>query len=219
MSRRTPSPEALEALRDAFRRSPPVIPRDFRTAAALAGVTESEARTSWSRGWVGVESIKVQLADERAIQTQSAALLKVEHIVAGASHNAMSLQAELIQLRPVVHALVTNLVASIGELADLDSAAAVAHLARIARVHKDVAAVSQRAVELRRLVDGEATSIIGVKKIEPEAPVDIEQARATADQLARAVQRAENARLLADGAVIERELVRARKEKADDGSN
>jgi hypothetical protein len=113
MPRRRPALTAdeMESLREHFRRSPPSTARDFRTAAAMAGVTESEARRAWSRGFVGVEPIEQQLARERAIASQSVDVLRVEQVVRAAAANAQALQGEMLRLRPVVNALVESLAA------------------------------------------------------------------------------------------------------------
>lgn len=190
MSRRPPTAEQLESLRETFRKLPPSTPRDFKAAGARAGVTEAAARRAYTRGWRGLDPIEAQLAKERAHQQQSVEVLKAESIVRALEANAAHLQAEMLQLRPFVRRLRETLIVRLDELTDLDPASALAHLAKLAKVHKDVANVSHSAVELRRLIDGEATSIIGHKPMAAE-PVDLDAAQAVVDQLARAVRRAQ----------------------------
>lgn len=191
MSARTPTPEQLDALRDCFRRSPPSRPKDFREAAHVAGVSESAARTAWSRGFVGVEPIEAQLARERGLQAQSAELVRVESVVRAAVANAATLQAEMLQLRPVVQKLRENLLLDVNTAAlQVGPEKTIALLDKLARTHGRVAAVSQRAVELHRLVNGEATSIVGVKRLEPDAPMDADATERLIEIARRDAQRA-----------------------------
>jgi hypothetical protein len=199
MSRRLPSTAQFTALREAFRANPPARPRDFRDAGRVADVTEATARRAWARGWPGIPPVEVSLAEERAIAAQLPAVLRVETLVAEATAGAAGLHAELRRLQPAVAALVDVLVtrADLGDTASMAPAIATSELARLARVHRDVLAVVRDAVELRRLVDGEATSIIGIKPM-PLEVVDLDQARAEVDAVDRALRRHEQARQLAE---------------------
>ncbi len=192
MSRRPPTGEQLETLRAVFRRSPPSTPRDFKTAGSLAGVTEAAARRAYSRGWPGIEAIETQLARERHIAAQSAEVLKVERVVTSMKANVVTLQNEVRRLQPVIRALTDNLIGAEADLSVLHPEAAVKTLQRLAKVHKDVAAISAKTVELDRLIAGEATSIVGHKAIESE-PVDIEKAQALNERMNRALRRAQAA--------------------------
>ncbi len=175
-----------------FRRSPPSTPRDFKTAGSLAGVTEAAARRAYSRGWPGIEAIETQLARERHIAAQSAEVLKVERVVTSMKANVVTLQNEVRRLQPVIRALTDNLIGAEADLSVLHPEAAVKTLQRLAKVHKDVAAISAKTVELDRLIAGEATSIVGHKAIESE-PVDIEKAQALNERMNRALRRAQAA--------------------------
>jgi hypothetical protein len=212
MSRKAPGPEALEALREHFRKlGPPSTPKDYKAAAVLAGVTQAVAMRAWERGWPGViEPIEVQLARERAVAKQSADLLRVENIVNGVKTSAVLLLSELRRLHPVVHALVDNLANSHDEIEAMDAEDAVKVMQRLSKVHKDIAAVGAKAVELDRLLENQPTRIVGVRAVEPDAPVDLERARATNEALARAIARAEASALTAASApAAKQELRRA----------
>jgi hypothetical protein len=199
MSRRPPPPEALESLRDIFRRSPPTTPRDFKGAGSEAGVTEPAARRAWFRGWLGIEPIERQLVRERAIAAQNAEVLKAERVVISLKTNAVLLQNEMRRLAPVVKALVGNLLGRLDDLGTLGAETAVRTLQRIAKVHRDVSSISVAAIELDRLVSGEATSIVGVKSMD-DGPADLVAVKAEIEAANRAVRRAEAGaeRLLAE---------------------
>lgn len=198
MSRRLPTADQLAALRETFRASTPARPRDFRDAARGAGVTEATAHRAWSRGWPGVPAFEVALAEERTLAAQLPSVLRVESVVAEVTAGAADLHAELRRLQPAVAAIVDTLVGRVelGEFAAKEPDAAMGQLARLARVHRDVLAVVRDAVELRRLVDGEATAIIGHKAMAPSEPIDLDKARAEVEATMRAIRRAEGAKLV-----------------------
>ncbi len=199
MPRRIPAPEQLEKLRDIFRRSPPSTPKDFRDAAIVVGVGESAARKAYTRGWAGIESIESQLARERAVQAQQADVLKVERLVTAMKTNAVLLQNELRKLHPAVQALAENLASHRDTIADLPPDAAAKLLQRLAKVHKDVAAVSAGAIELDRLVAGEATSIVQHVAAEPPDLETMEKEVAATMRAIERERRKRSAMVLADG--------------------
>jgi len=201
MAQRVPTPEQLDALRDFFRKQPPSTARDFKVAAYATGLTQATAMRAWSRGWPGVAAVEEQLAKERAIAKQSGELLRAEAMVATMKTSAVILQNEMQRLRPAVRALTDNLVASVEDLGGLSPESALKALQRIAKVNKDVAAITGKAIELDRLIAGEATSIVGHRAVEPDAPVNIEVAKATHAALGRAIARNEKAELLRAAAV------------------
>lgn len=197
MSRRIPTPEELNALRDHFRKMPPSTARDFKFARLIAGVSEEAATRAWSRGWPGVEAIESQLARERAVAAQQAEVLKARSIVTTMKANAVVLQNEMRRVLPAVKALTSNLAANLADLEALKPDAAAKLLQRVAKVQKDVTSITAKSVELDRLIAGEATSIVGHRSIEPEAPVDIEQAEAVHAALGRSIARHKKARTAA----------------------
>lgn len=195
MALRTPTPEELDALRDHFRKIRPTTERDFKLAALGAGVSAAAARHAWSRGWPGVsDSIEAQFARESALAAQQAELLKASSMVTSMKANAVILQIEMRRLVPAVKALTTSLVAHVADLESLPPDEALKALQRITKAHKDVAAITAKAVELDRLVAGEATTIVGHRSVEPDPPVDIEQAEAIHAALGRSIARHKKAR-------------------------
>jgi len=189
MSRRPPTPDQLESLRETFRKQPPSTPRDFKAAGVRAGVTEAAARRAYTRGWPGIESIQAQLDAERARQQQSAEYLKAERMNEVFKTNAAILQGEMRRLFPAFKALTDNLLDSLQDIALMPTDRAVKTMLRVVKVYRDAAAVHAKSIEIDRLLAGEATSIVGHKQIEPEA-VDLEKAQAVSEQLARALRRA-----------------------------
>lgn len=167
--------------------------RDFKAAGVRAGVSEAAARRAYNRGWPGIDAIAGQLAKERALHAQSAEVLKAERMVGTLKTNAMSLQGEMRRLYPAVRALTDNLLGSLDHLGVLQPESAVKALQRITKVHKDVAAITAKSVELDRLLAGEATSIVGHKAITADEPLDLEAAQAELDGFARALRRAQSA--------------------------
>lgn len=218
MSRRPPTPDQLESLRDTFRKHPPITPRDFKAAAVRAGTTEAAARRAYGRGWFGVEPIQAQLDGERARQQQSAEVLKAERLVDVLKTSAALLQAELRRVHPAVKALTDGLLTSLEDLGAMQPNEQIKALQRIAKFHKDVAAITSKSVELDRLLAGEATSIVGHKAVEPDAPVDLDRAKQTHQALGRAIARQEKAALL-KAAVPAVPAISVGSAAVDDGSN
>jgi len=187
MSRRVPTPEQLDSLRETFRKQPPSTPRDFKAAGVRAGVTEAAARRAYTRGWPGIESIQAQLDAERARQQQSAEYLKVENIHGTMKVVAVSLLSELRRGFAVVKALNDTLLDSLDDIALMPTDRAVKTQQRIFKTYKDGIAIAEKVIEQDRLLAGEATSIVGVKQLEPEQAIDL-------DKLKRAVEREERRR-------------------------
>jgi hypothetical protein len=129
---------------------------------------------------------------------QQVDVLKVERLVTVMKASAIVLTNELVRLRPAVHALTDGLLNSVEDLRAMPPDAAMKLLRSFAKVHRDVSAVACDAVELERLVAGEATSI--VKHVD-SGPVDLVAVRAELEAAERALRRAEttNARQLAEG--------------------
>jgi hypothetical protein len=188
MSRRIPDAAQLELLRDTFRKQPPSAPRDFKAAGVRAGVSEPAARRAYERGWPGIESIAKQLAREQEHARQSAEVLKAERMVGTLKTSAQLLQAELRRLQPAVKALTDGLLTSLEDLGAMLPNDQIKALQRVAKLHKDVAAITAKAVELDRLLAGEATSISIVKHVEGE-PVAAEELQAEIDAATRALRR------------------------------
>jgi len=173
------------------------MPRDYKAASVRAGVTQAQAMRAWGRGWPGVvEPIEMQLARERALAKQSTDLLRVENIVSGVKTSAVLLLSELRHLHTAVDVLVRNIAGSENELEALPASEAVKVLQRVAKVSKDVVTVGATAVELDRLLENQPGRIVGVRSVNPDEDVDLEQAKQTHKALARAIARAEASRAI-----------------------
>jgi hypothetical protein len=145
------------------------------------------AKRAWSKGWVGQLPLEVEMARAAALQAQSIELLRAENVVKALKTNAISLQNELARLRPAVRALGDGVLRDLDGLKQLPTEAAVKLLQRLSKINRDVSAVTYDAVELERLVAGEATSIVA----HVAAPdVDLAEAEREFEALGRALRRA-----------------------------
>jgi hypothetical protein len=200
VARRRPTPEQLGKLRDYYRSRSPSNANDHKAAAIVASVSPAIAARAWSRGWPGIEPIEHDLARERALAQQDPAVLQSERLARAALAAAAGLYKSVLRLSAVAESLTNRLDALVvsGELSQLGSGDALAHLKAIARVMRDATMITATAVETHKLVAGEATSIVAHIDHAPTQPLDLDVAKAEVEATMRAIRREQAKKQLAD---------------------
>ncbi len=190
------TPAELARLRAAFTSRRPSSPSDFAAVAADVGVTSGQARRAWLYGWAaaGIAPLERELGSAAAAQRQlGVAVATAEMVADECVRRAAELGEHVAGLVPVAKRLVAALVDA-PDLAQLAPSLALSALRQVTSVLGRAGNVAADAVELQRLVGGQAGRIVAVQHGASPDTIDIEAAARTLAGTQRALERAAKAR-------------------------
>ena len=214
MARRAITEEMHAKLLEAFRREP----GNFAAAARSAGLNARTAKRGWERGWPGRRAVRDVLAEEQL--AARAALrreqLRAEREAAGelAAEDAAAMRAAELRISRAAQGLALAAVAPVVRLQRVAGALAeklekmdtstlkplevVGVLRQVTSTGRELVELMHKSLEVERLRAGDPSVIVGLKPMQPDAPVSLDEMAAEVEAAQRALDRAK-AKTLPDG--------------------
>lgn len=198
MTPKIPTADQLAILRARFTASRPSTIADYRAASKAAKCSEAAARRAWQRGFPGVAALEVEINEQLALAKVITPRITAAVDVADETVARAAVLGELAgRLEPIARKLVYVLEAA--DVSKFNPIAALGTLRAIVGIVDRVGSLTADAIELRRLVGGEAGRIVQVQTT--TEPIDLAVAKAELAATLRAVERASR---IADAELVDK---------------